>query len=299
MSSVNRGSKEIRNWLTNNIIFNLYVYTVWVWIKKQRLYYPFRFFDPMKEKRKYESTSVRPFNNREIREAHTRRNEIEILIAIITKYIRMIDACVRSHARGESKPLRLKARDPLVGVRNGYTPGVSPRFGSPLRSPSTRSTVHNLRTEPRYVAASRFSPRHFSRYSITDLYLYSLSLLPDFQTRSWKAFRFSSSLSSSLFPLKRKPWPGQSVRRFFLSRWLYHLSIILSSEDSVSREIDGNYYRMFSRKKGEGCLFGKKDTRSRRGWKGRMRTVPFRENPVRHVMYDGRQTGRLMRPSRL
>lgn len=151
----------------------------------------------MKEKRKYESTSVRPFNNREIREAHRRRNEIEILIAIITKYIRMIDACVRGHARGESKPLRLKARDPLVGVRNGYTPGVSPRFGSPLRSPSTRSTVHNLRTEPRYVAASRFSPRHFSRYSITDLYLYSLSLLPDFQTRSWKA-AFPPPISSEM-----------------------------------------------------------------------------------------------------
>lgn len=254
----------------------------------------------MKEKRKYESTSVRPFNNREIREAHRRRNEIEILIAIITKYIRMIDACVRGHARGESKPLRLKARDPLVGVRNGYTPGVSPRFGSPLRSPSTRSTVHNLRTEPRYVAASRFSPRHFSRYSITDLYLYSLSLLPDFQTRSWKAFRFSSSLSSSLFPLKRKPWPGQSVRRFFLSRWLYHLSIILASEDSVSREIDGNYYRMFSRRKKGRMFVWEKRHEERKRMKGEdEREVPFRENPVRHVMYDGRQTGRLMRPSRL
>lgn len=175
----------------------------------------------MKEKRKYESTSVRPFNNREIREAHRRRNEIEILIAIITKYIRMIDACVRSHARGESKPLRLKARDPLVGVRNGYTPGVSPRFGSPLRSPSTRSTVHNLRTEPRYVAASRFSPRHFSRYSITDLYLYSLSL------------------SSSRFP-------NEIVKSFslFLLPFLWNENLGLSNPfDDSSFHVDYIIYR--------------------------------------------------------
>lgn len=53
----------------------------------------------------------------------------------------MIDACVRGHARGElaSKPLRLKARDPLVGVWNGCIyrsiPGVSLALDPPSVPP--------------------------------------------------------------------------------------------------------------------------------------------------------------------
>lgn len=226
----------------------------------------------------------------------------------------MIDACVRGHARGElaSKPLRLKARDPLVGVWNGYIPiytGCISRFGSSLRSPSTRSTV-NLRAQSRYVAASRFSPCHFSRYSITDLYLYSslplsLSLLPDF---------IAFPLLSRFLPISSE-MKTLSVQRFFLSfRFLISSSrlslrrkkihVLERSMEIVIRLLE----RWFDTSWKEICLEKRTRERSVRTKRRRgrgvgdergMRPVPFRENPVRHVMYHGRQTGRLMRPSRL
>lgn len=86
----------------------------------------------------------------------------------------------RSRGIGVEATLRLNARDPLVGVWNGYIPIYTGCISSLWISPPplTLDTLHRTEptySEPRYVAASRFSPRHFSRYPLR-IYIYTLSL---------------------------------------------------------------------------------------------------------------------------
>lgn len=116
----------------------------------------------------------------------------------------MIDACVRGHARGElaSKPLRLKARDPLVGVRNGYIPIYTECISSLWISPPfPLDTLHRI--EPTYRAALRSCKSFLTASFLTVfhygfIFIFSLSL---FFSPS-RFFRFSSFHVPSYFQMK-------------------------------------------------------------------------------------------------
>lgn len=91
---------------------------------------------------------------------------------------------------------------------NGYIPIYTGCISSLWISPPPLplDTLH--RTEPRYVAASRFSPRHFSRYPLR-IYIYTLSLslstlhfpclLSVFEMKTFISSSSSRVYSSNLF----------------------------------------------------------------------------------------------------
>lgn len=178
--------------------------------------------------------------------------------------------------------------------------------------PFPLDTLHRI--EPTYIAALRSCKSFLTTSFLTVLHYGFIFILvsPSLSL----SFQISDEIAA--FPLLSRFLPISSemktlsVQRFFLSFRFLISSSRLSLRKKIrvlerSMEIVRLLERWFDTRKLEGDLFGKKErsvrTRRRRGRgvgdERGMRPVPFRENPVRHVMYHGRQTGRLMRPSRL
>lgn len=174
--------------------------------------------------------------------------------------------------------------------------------------------LDTLHREPTCIVALRSCKSFLTTSFLTVLHYGFIFILvsPSLSLSPSRFHRFSSPFSLPSYFL----WNENLVRSTIfplVSIPNILFSFILKKEDSCFREIDGNCYtssRKVVRHEKVGRRFVWKRTRERsvrtRRRRGRgvgdergMRPVPFRENPVRHVMYHGRQTGRLMRPSRL
>lgn len=155
----------------------------------------------------------------------------------------MIDACVRGHARGElaSKPLRLKARDPLVGVWNGYIPIYTGCISSLwILPPFPLDTLHR---EPTCIVALRSCKSFLTTSFLTVLHYGFIFILvsPSLSLSPSRFHRFSSPFSLPSYFL----WNENLVRSTIfplVSIPNILFSFILKKEDSCFREIDGNCY---------------------------------------------------------